>query len=453
MKEENNQRQLALGTQPVRKLLLHYAVPAIISMTAVSLYNMVDSIFIGRGCGPLAIAGLSVTFPFMNLSAAFGAMVGVGASTVIAVKLGQKDKEGAEHTLGNVVMLNVVIGLAFMILSLIFLDPILRFFGASDDTLPYAREYMQILLCGNVLTHLYLGLNDTVRASGYPRRAMGATLTSVCINVIFDYLFIFVADMGIAGAALGTLCSQAVAFCVVLSHYMRKDTYLRFSREIFRFRSKIVKQILSIGCAPFSINCCACLVVLLINNGLLSHGGDYYVGAYGIANRVIFIFVMVINGLNQGMQPIVGYNYGAGQIHRSQAAYKAAVVVATCVACTCFVLGEFFPHWATQLFTDDDELLSIACHAMGIMTLVFPFVGFQIVSTGFFTSLGMAPKAVFLSMTRQLIFLVPFLLILPRYFGTDGVWYSIPLADAASVIVVAVMIVRQFRIFSSKPNA
>ncbi len=444
---ENNSQQLALGTEPIRKLLARYALPSIIAMTATSLYNMVDSIFIGQGCNALAIAGLAVTFPLMNLSSAFGAMVGIGAGTVISVKLGQKDKESAEMVMGNAVLLNVVIGLVFMAVTLTFLDEILVFFGASEQTLPYAREYMQILLLGNVLTHLYLGLNDVVRSSGYPQRAMIATLTAVGINAVFNYFFIFKLQLGIGGAALGTLCAQAVAFSELIFHFTRKSTYLRFSRRIFHFRKRIVKSILSIGMAPFLLNTCACVVVLLINTDLMRHGGDYYVGAYGIANRLVFVFIMVAQGINQGMQPIVGYNYGAGTIDRSLKTYRIAAITASCVTTVGFLFYQFAPEVAVRLFTNDEEMIAITVHALGYMSFFFPLVGFQIVSSGLFMSFGMAKKAIFLSMTRQLLFLIPFLIVLPRFFGTDGVWMSMPLADVLSIVVVAVMIFRLFRQF------
>lgn len=446
--QEDKSKQHELGTERVGHLLLRYSIPSIIAMTAVSLYNMVDSIFIGQGCGPLAIAGLAATFPLMNLSAAFGAMVGIGASTVVSVKMGQKDIEGAENTLGNVVILNTIIGAIFMIFALIFLDPLLLFFGASENTLPYAREYMSVILLGNVLTHLYLGLNDVVRASGYPKIAMAATLTSVTINTLFDYIFIFLLDMGIKGAALGTICAQLVAFTFICSHFMKKDSYIRFKRSIFKFRLKIAKGIISIGCAPFLMNSCACVIVLLINNGLKNFGGDYYVGAYGIANRIAFVFIMVANGFNQGMQPILGYNYGAGRVDRSIKAYKLTTVATVMVTSSCFVISMLCPEFAVGLFTTDNELISIAAHALAVMTIVFPFVGFQITSVGFFMSLGMAKKAIFISLTRQLIILIPCLLILPNIFGVDGVWYSMPLADAISVSLVAIMIVRQMRKFN-----
>ncbi len=444
---ENNTRQQQLGTERIGRLLLRYSTPSIIAMTAASLYNMVDSIFIGRGCDPLALAGLATTFPVMNLSAAFGAMVGVGSSTLISVKMGQRDKEGAETALGNVVWLNTAIGLAFMTVALIFLDPILLFFGASEATLPYAREYMQTLLCGNVLTHLYLGLNDVMRASGYPQRAMAATLTAVTINAVFNYIFIFVMELGIRGAAIGTLCAQATAFCGICFHYTRPDTYLRFSRRAFTFSAKIARDIISIGAAPFFTNFCACIIVSLICKSLGEYGGDYYVGAYGIANRIAFVFIMIANGFNQGMQPILGYNYGAGQINRSIRAYRLTVVAAVCVTSSCFIMSMFFPQVPISLFVDDPEMAGIAIHALRVMTIVFPIVGFQITSTGFFMSLGMAKKAIFLSLTRQLLMLIPFLIILPRFFGTDGVWWSMPIADTISAIIVGFMIIRQMKLF------
>lgn len=443
----DNNRHLALGTENVRRLLINYALPSIIAMTATSLYNVVDSIFIGRGCGPLAIAGLAVTFPLMNLSAAFGAMVGIGASTVISVRLGQKDYTNAQNALGNVVLLNVVIGFLFMVGALAFLDPILLFFGASEQTLPYSREYMSVLLCGNILTHLYLGLNDTVRASGYPKRAMAATLTAVGVNVVFNYVFIMVLNMGIKGAAIGTLCSQFVAFCMVIHHYRSKEAFLRFSKSVFKWRTNIVKSILGIGLAPFLLNFCACIIVLLINNGLRNNGGDYYVGAYGIANRVLFVFIMIVNGINQGMQPIVGYNYGAGQIGRSVSAYKNAVFGATVVMTICWLICMIVPEFVVGFFTSDESLIAISSRAIRIMVLFFPFIGFQIVSTGLFMSMGMAHKSIFLSTTRQLLFLIPFLIILPKYYGTDGVWMSMPISDFISCILVAVMIMIQLKKF------
>ncbi len=433
--------QRALGTLPVGRLLVQYALPSIIAMTASSLYNMVDSIFIGRYVGSLGLTGLTVTFPLMNLSSAFGAMVGVGAAMVTSVKIGQREIETAEQTLGNVVLLNTVIGIMFSVVALLFLDPILYFFGASDASLPYAREYMEVLLYGNVLTHLYLGLNDVVRSSGYPRKAMAATLSAVFVNIIFDYLFIVRWDFGIRGAAFATILAQFVAFCVVLSHLLNPKSFIHFKPGILVWRKKIVVGILRIGVASFFTNVCACLVVLLINNGLKAYGGDTYIGAYGIVNRITFIFVMIANGINQGMQPIAGFNYGAGLHNRSRRVYGLAVIAGVTVMTCCFIMGEFFPESVISWWgTDDKELFDVTVNAMRIMVLVVPLAGFQIVSVGFLMALGEARKAIILSLTRQLLFLVPMLLLLPQFLGVDGIWYSLPVADLLSAVVAGFMV-------------
>ena len=312
----SEQSPLSLGTEDIKKLLMRYAVPAIVAMTAASLYNMMDSIFIGHGVGALGIAGLAVTFPFINLAAAFGSLVGVGASTLVSVKMGQKDLKSAEAVLGNVLLLNTVIGFLFMTVCLIFLDPILYFFGASADTLPYARDYMKVILYGNLITHIYMGLNEVMRASGYPQRAMMATLFAVLINGVLNALFIFVLDMGIKGAALGTICAQFLALLGVLYHFSSPKSFIRFQKGIFKVRWHIVGGMLAIGLSPFLMNLCSCLIVLLINNGLKDFGGDMYIGAYGIVNRIVFLFIMIVMGFNQGMQPIAGYNFGARQLSR-----------------------------------------------------------------------------------------------------------------------------------------
>lgn len=438
---------LSLGTENIRKLLVRYALPAIIAMTAASLYNMMDSIFIGQGVGALAIAGLAVTFPFINLAAAFGSLVGVGASTLVSVKMGQKDLKSAEAVLGNVLVMNTVIGLTFMTLSLLFLDPILMFFGASEDTLPYARDYMRVILFGNLITHIYMGLNDVMRASGYPQRAMCATLFGVLINAIFNALFIFVLKLGIMGAALGTICAQFLALCGVLYHFSRKSSYIRFQRGIFRLKRKLVGSMIAIGLSPFFINICACLVVMLVNNGLRNHGGDLYIGAYGIVNRVAFLFVMIVMGFNQGMQPILGYNYGARQSHRVEQVVRDTLLCAVSVTTFGFLVCQLFPRGIISWFTVDEHLIDLSEHGMRRIMAFFPLVGLQMVSVSFFQSIGMASKAIFLSLTRQLIFLLPCLLLLPPYYGTDGVWCSFPIADGMAVLVSAVLLFRQLRKF------
>ncbi len=438
---------LALGTEDIRKLLMRYAIPAIIAMTAASLYNMMDSIFIGHGVGPLAIAGLAITFPFINLAAAFGSLVGVGASTLVSVKMGQKDLKSAEAVLGNVLLLNITIGLLFMAVCLIFLEPILYFFGASEDTLPYARDYMKVILYGNLITHIYMGLNEVMRASGYPQRAMAATLFAVAINGVLNALFIFVFDMGIRGAALGTICAQFLALLGVFVHFISRKSYIRFQRGIFHVKWHIVWSMLAIGLSPFLMNICSCLVVMLVNNGLKTHGGDMYIGAYGIINRVVFLFIMIVMGFNQGMQPIAGYNFGARQSGRVIQILKYTILCGTTVTTLGFLICQIFPRTIIRFFTTDEGLIGLAEHGMRLILLMLPVIGFQMVSTSFFQSIGMAGKAIFLSLTRQLIFLVPCLFILPHYWGPDGVWGSFPVADALSTITTGLMLGWQMKKF------
>lgn len=419
---------------------MRYAIPAVIAMTASSLYNMVDSIFIGRGVGPLAIAGLAITFPVMNLSAAFGAMIGVGGSTMISVKLGQKDNETAVRVLGNVVTLNVLLGVLFGGLAIIFLNPILRFFGASDNTLGYAYDYMLVILLGNVVTHLYLGLNSVLRAIGQPKKAMNATIATVVLNTILDPLFIYGLDMGIRGAAIATVIAQIIALVYVWWLLSNKEQYVHLQRGIYGLRSKIVKNIIGIGLSPFCMQTCACLVVILINTSLRTHGGDLAIGAYGIANRITFVFVMIVMGICQGMQPIAGYNYGARQFDRVTEVLKKAIILSTIVVTIGFVVCVFTPVPIVHLFTSDPELTDISANALRIINCLFSVVGLGMVTGNFFQSIGKAKISIFLSTTRQLLFLVPLLLVLPNYFGTRGVWITIPISDILSSITAAVML-------------
>ncbi|MDO4957663.1 MAG: MATE family efflux transporter [Prevotellaceae bacterium] len=439
---DNKQATLELGTKPVGRLLMQYALPAIVAMVAASLYNMVDSIFIGQGVGVLAISGLAITFPFMNLSAAFGAAIGVGSSTFISVKLGQRDYAIANKVLGNCVMLNVIVGILFGGICLLFLDPILGFFGASENTIPYAREYMQVILVGNAFTHLYFGLNAVLRSASKPRQAMYATIFTVVINSILDPIFIYVLGLGIRGAAYATILSQILALCWQWKLFSNKDELLHFDYSLFRINKQIVKNIVGIGMSPFAMNSCACLVVIFINKCLMAHGGDLAVGAYGIANRIAFIFVMVTMGVNQGMQPIAGYNYGAQNYDRLRKVVKLAILCATVVCTVGFLVAMFGAYPCARLFTKDESLIEIAETAIRMMMMVFPIVGYQIVVTNFFQSIGKAKVSMFLSLSRQLIFLVPALAIFSEIWGLWGVWASMPFSDALATIVAAVMMKR-----------
>lgn len=438
---------MELGTQPVGKLLMQYAIPAIIAMTASSLYNIVDSIFIGQGVGPLAISGLAVTFPFMNLGAAFGAMVGVGASTLISVKLGQRDYGTAQVVLGNVVTLNTIIGVVYTIVCLMFLDPILYFFGASADTIIYARDFMEVILLGNIFTHMYLGLNAVLRASGHPQKAMYATINTVVINTILAPIFIYGFEWGIRGAAIATVIAQIVSLIWQFKILTDKNELLHLRRGIYHLQSKIVKNMIAIGLSPFCMNVASCFIVIFINQGLKEYDGDLAIGAYGIVNRLMFICVMIVMGITQGMQPIAGYNYGAQQYHRVNEVLKLAIWGATAVTTFTFLVGELIPELTVSIFTTDEGLISRAAEGFRIAVLVFPIVGFQMVTSNFFQSIGMANKAIFLSLTRQLLFLLPCLIILPTFMGAAGIWWSMPASDLAASIVAAILLYKQFQAF------
>ena len=445
---DNKKATLELGTKPVGKLLAQYALPAIIAMTAASLYNIIDRVFIGQVVGPMAISGLAITFPFMILAAAFGAAVGVGAATTISVKLGQKDYESAENTLGNTITLNLIIGLAFGGICLLFLDPILRFFGASDTTLPYARDFMQIILAGNVFSHMYFGMNAVLRAASKPRMAMFATIFTVAMNILLDAVFILWWHWGIKGAAFATVISQVLALCWQMKLFSNKNELLHLKRGIYKLKANLVRNIISIGISPFLMNACACIIVIFINNQLVKFGGDIAVGAYGIANSIAMIFIMFVIGLNQGMQPIAGYNYGAQQYGRMMRVVKLSIITAICIMLTGWTLAMFAPYYCARMFTKDPELIKGSIKAIQIIMMMYPFIGCQMVITNFFQCIGKVKISIFLSLSRQLLFLLPLLILLPNFYGINGVWASMPTSDLISVIVaISIMTVylRRFK--------
>jgi len=445
---DNKKATLELGTKPVGKLLAQYALPAIIAMTAASLYNIIDRVFIGQVVGPMAISGLAITFPFMILAAAFGAAVGVGAATTISVKLGQKDYESAENTLGNTITLNLIIGLAFGGICLLFLDPILRFFGASDTTLPYARDFMQIILAGNVFSHMYFGMNAVLRAASKPRMAMFATIFTVAMNILLDAVFILWWHWGIKGAAFATVISQVLALCWQMKLFSNKNELLHLKRGIYKLKANLVRNIISIGISPFLMNACACIIVIFINNQLVKFGGDIAVGAYGIANSIAMIFIMFVIGLNQGMQPIAGYNYGAQQYGRMMRVVKLSIITAICIMLTGWTLAMFAPYYCARMFTKDPELIKGSIKAIQIIMMMYPFIGCQMVITNFFQCIGKVKISIFLSLSRQLLFLLPLLVLLPNFYGINGVWASMPTSDLISVIVaISIMTVylRRFK--------
>lgn len=438
-----------LGTEKIGKLLKMYAVPGIIAQTAASLYNMVDSIYIGHipGVGSAAISGLAVTFPLMNLATAMGTLVGVGATTLISVLLGQKNYDTARRVLSNVLSLNLIIGALFSGVTLAFLDPILRFFGASDVTLPFARDYMLIILIGNVFTHLYFGFNGLIRASGHPKTAMGLTLFTVISNAVLDPVFIFVFEMGIRGAALATVICQMAALVYTMKFFLDKKNLLHFPKPMFQIDWRIAGQSLAIGLGPFLMNSAACLVALFINQQLGKYGGDLAIGAYGIVNRLTMLFIMICMGFNQGLQPIAGYNYGARQYHRVKDVFMLTAKWETLVTSLCFLMAELIPGLAVSLFTNDPGMIEMASKALRILCAGTALVGFSITTSTLFQCLGMVKKSIFLSLSRQLIFLLPLIYSLPMWFQEKGVWMSFPIADMLSVAVAFVFVQRLFKKF------
>lgn len=449
---DNKAATLELGTQPVGKLLWQYALPAIIAMTAASLYNIIDRIFIGQVVGPMAISGLAITFPFMNLSAAFGAAVGIGSSTAVSVKLGQRDYDSAENILGNTVTLNLMVGCFLTIVCLLFLDPILRFFGASDQTIPYARSFMQIILLGNVFTHMYFGMNAMLRAAGKPQKAMMATIMTVVMNVLLDVVFIWWWHWGIRGAALATVLSQATVLVWQLKLFSNKDELLHLKRGIYRLKESLVRNIIGIGISPFLMNVCTCIIVIFMNNQFVRYGGDMAVGAYGIANSIETVFVMFVMGINQGMQPIAGYNYGALQFDRMLRVLKLSVLAASAITFVGWLVAMFLPQMCARMFTTDLSLIDKAVHGLRITMLVFPIIGYQMVVTTFFQCIGKVKISIFLSLSRQLLFLLPLLAILPQFYDVNGVWASLPASDFIAAVVAAWIMVVYMRKFKKHFN-
>ncbi len=411
---------------------MQYALPAIVAMTASSLYNIIDRAMIGQMVGPEAIAGLGITFPFMNLSGAFGAAVGVGASTCISVKLGQKDYKTAEHLLGNTVTLNLIIGFLFMAVCLIFLDPILRFFGASEVTLPYAREFMVVILLGNMVTHMYFGMNAVLRAAGKPRHAMYATLFTVGMNILLVVTFVWWLRWGIRGAALATITSQTMALCWQMRIFSNPKELLHLKRGIYKLRAELVRNIIAIGISPFLMNATACVIVIFMNNQFVRYGGDMAVGAYSIANSVVMVLFMFVMGMNQGMQPIVGYNYGAEHYDRMFRCLWLTIASATTILLIGWSLSMLFPNAIARVFTTDQTLIDMAARGIKLNMLVFFVVGSQAVITNFFQCIGKVKISIFLSLSRQLFLLLPMAYVFPLMWGLDGVWYSMAASDFGS---------------------
>lgn len=429
---------MILGSHPIGSLLVQYSVPAIIASVATSLYNIIDSIFIGRGVGPMGIAGLAITLPLMNLVIAFCTLIAVGGATISSIFLGQQNLKRATDVVNNVMVLCVIHSIIFGGITLLFLDEILTFFGATPETLPYAHEFMTVILYGTPISYVFIGLNNLMRATGYPKKAMISALLSVLVNIILAPIFIFKLDWGIRGAATATVIGQIAAFIWVLSHFISQKSFVHFDLKQQWFTSTIVKRIYSIGLSPFLMNVCACIVVIFINRALLNCGGadgNMAVGAYGILNRTTMFFVMIVFGVTQGMQPILGYNYGARKWGRVKKTLSIGIWIGVAITSVGWIITEVFPDQVSNLFTTDKVLIDLARNGSRIYFIFFPLVGCQIVIQNFFQSIGKPKLSIFLSLTRQLIFLIPFLLILPRYWGINGVWASMAGSDGLAFLL------------------
>lgn len=448
---EQHPSAIALGTNTIGKLLMQYSVPAIIAAVATSLYNIIDSIFIGRGVGPMAISGLAITFPLMNLVIGFCTLIAVGGATISSIFLGQKALDRATDVVNNVMTLCLIHSVFFGGLTLLFLDEILYFFGATSETIPYAREFMQVILYGTPISYIFIGLNNIMRATGYPKKAMISALLSVAVNVVLAPIFIFSFKWGIKGAALATICGQGCAFVWVMIHFCSKKSYVHFDLHNKWLSKGLIKRIYAIGLSPFLMNATACFVVVFLNKSILDVAGAYgniAIGAYGIINRTTMFFVMIVFGVTQGMQPILGFNYGARNWHRVAETLRKGIWIGVAITTVGWIVTEVFPDAVSSMFTTDDLMIRIARAGFRIYFIAYPVVGCQIVIQNYFQSIGHPKLSIFLSLTRQLIFLVPMLWILPRYFGIDGVWGSMATSDVlAFLLALITMIVmnRRFR--------
>ncbi len=444
---------MSLGTNSISKLLIQYSVPAIIASVAASLYNIIDSIFIGRGVGAMAIAGLAITFPLMNLVMAFCTLIAAGGATISSIYLGQKNIARATDVVNNVMVLCIVHAVVFGGVTLLFLDEILYFFGATPETIPYAREFMQVILAGTPISYVFIGLNNIMRATGYPRKAMISALLSVAVNIVLAPLFIFSFGWGIKGAALATICAQSAACVWVLCHFFSRKSFIHFKLHNRWLTPSIIKRVYAIGLSPFLMNVCACVVVVFINKALLDYGGDagnLAVGAYGIVNRTTMFFVMIVFGVTQGVQPILGFNYGAGEWTRVKKTLRIGIALGVAITTTGWAITELIPNTVSAMFTTDQTLIDIARRAFRVYFICYPVVGCQIVIQNFFQSVGRPKISIFLSLTRQLLFLIPFLIILPRFFGTDGVWISMTASDAVAFIVAVITLIYEIRRHESR---
>ena len=449
----NKNNLLELEQESIGKLLWKYSIPAVIGTLVIATYNIIDRIFIGQGVGAEAIAGLAVTFPLMNISAALGMLIGVGAAARISIALGEKSNRLAETILGNSLVMILLIGIAYTMLFLCNLEDILRLFGASDATLPYAYEYTLYYSPGFLIANLTYSFNNAMGASGYPKKAMVTMIIGAVLNTILDPIFIFWLDMGVKGAAIATDISMFVSMCFVFIHLMNKKSNLYFSRGTFKLHRNLIFAIISIGTAPFVINIAGSFINAFLNNILVTQGGDNAVGAAGIFTTYTQLLIMAVMGVSQGMQPILGYNYGAKRIHRLKATFKLGVIVSTLICAVGALIAIFIPQIVAYMFTTDAGLIHETCTALRISMLMFWMAGFHIVATTLFQSIGLAKESILLSFARQAIFIIPLLLIFPHYWGLTGAWVAFPVSDIFVSAVALYLVIREYKYLNTVTTA
>ncbi len=449
-----NQQQM-LATEPVGKLLLKYSVPAIIGMIVNALYNVVDRIFIGNipGVGALAITGVGVTMPIMTIILAFGMLIGVGSTANISIKLGQGKKDDAETIIGNAITLSVIFSLIISVIGIIFGDIILKSFGASESTLYYAKSYIYIVLGGSIFNLLAFSLNNTIRGDGNPKLAAVIMVVGCLTNIVLDAVLIFVFNMGIQGAAIATVTSQAVTAVWGLSYYLRGKSNLKFKKSNLKLNKTIVKMIFAIGSAPFAMQIAASLVQVISNNALKAYGGDLAIGAMATISSISMIFMMPVFGINQGAQPIIGFNYGAKQYDRANKAFKMSVIVACIIMTAGWILMQFKPELIVGMFNKDPKLMDITINGAKLYLLMLPIVGISLTGSNYMQSVGKAKSAMILGLLRQVILLIPMIMILPKFFDLNGVWYAQPTADLLSTIITTIVLVKELRRYKDTEKA
>ena len=444
MQNVSQEKYRQLQAAPIGKLLLSYSIPAIINMAVVSLYNLTDSIFIGNGVGALAISGLAVTFPIINGIIAFNTLVGIGGTTLTSISLGRKQYEKATEVLHNVVILGFIISLLTGWIIYLNLDTVLRFFGASESTLPYAKEYIEILLRANPITFLFLSLNNLLRGNGFPKKSLESTLLTVGLNLILTPIFIFALNLGIKGASIATVISQVIGLVWVVRLFCLKSNKVHFQRKYFKLKLRLATEIMKLGTPPFILNICTASITIALINRIGFYGGDFAVGAYGIVSRIYMLFSMVIIGLSIGMQPIIGFNYGAGLMDRVIKTLNIGLTIAFIFMFSVFLLSEMTTTHIIRLFSDETSLNDIAIVGLRLCAWTFPVMAVQTTMTNFFQSIGKPKTSIILSLIRQIGFLIPLIFILPEVFnlGLNGIWLSIPCADSIACIVTVFVYLR-----------